>query len=254
MSCRGKSPNARIENPLHLALGLGPIRAAGAREGAVVTEQSQQRAVVDHLAGVVILIDHRGLHPVVEQVTRHPAQRLEGQDVHAQHGVELLVVAEPAPQPAAVPQHHGEQPDHAQAIGLFVEAHLETGEVNLRLFAGRCLEAPLEATPGRRPDVAEIVAQDRHLARIAQVPYLAQKPRRRQLRKRIDPLQHVIPIRIQLRRPRGAAHRIPDRGGPGSDTCAPSCGPDQACGQSQRCSVLVFQLVNHVKLPMQYHR
>ena len=87
--------------PLDLALRLGPIGPAGARHGAVVVEQRDERGVVlDHAVGV--LADHRRLHAVVEQLGRRAVHGGEGVDVAAQDGLQILRGAEPAPEPAAV--------------------------------------------------------------------------------------------------------------------------------------------------------
>ena len=69
-----------------------------------------QGAVVDDEA-VGVLADHRGLHAVVEDLARRAADRLEGGDVAAQDGLQVLVDDEPAPRSAAVAEHHREQPD-----------------------------------------------------------------------------------------------------------------------------------------------
>ena len=53
----------------------------------------------------------------------------------AQNRLQVLAGAEQAPEPPAVPQHHGEQPDDAHHPRLVVEGHPELGEVNLCLAA-----------------------------------------------------------------------------------------------------------------------
>jgi len=50
---------------LDLALGLGPIRLAGARHRAVMVQQRHQGGIVGH-HNSLILADHGGLHPVIE--------------------------------------------------------------------------------------------------------------------------------------------------------------------------------------------
>ena len=95
------------EGPLDLALGLGAVRSAGARHGAVVGEQVDERGVVGHRA-VRLLAEYGGLHAVVEDPGGDAAHGLEGGDVAAQHGLQVLAGAEPAPQPAAVAEDHGE--------------------------------------------------------------------------------------------------------------------------------------------------
>ena len=82
--------------PLDLALGLGPVGPAGPRVEAVVASKVDQRTVVDD-AALGVLADHRGLHPVVEDLARHAAERREGGDVAAQHGLQVLVQARSGP-------------------------------------------------------------------------------------------------------------------------------------------------------------
>lgn len=137
------------ERPLDLALGLGAIRPAGARHGAVVAEQVDQRTVVDHRSPR-ILADDGGPHAVVQDLGRDAAHGLERGDVAARHGLQVLSGAEPAPQPAAVRRDHGEQPHRADPVRLVREGDLEPGEVGLGLPARRRLEAALEAGPGGR--------------------------------------------------------------------------------------------------------
>ena len=131
------------ERPLDLALGLGPVRPAGLRVEAVVAGEVDQRPVVDDVA-LGILADDRGLHPIVEDLARHAAERLESGEVAAQHGLQVLVQDEAGPEQAAVAEHQREQPDDPGHPGLVGERHLELGEVDLRLVAGRRLEAHFE--------------------------------------------------------------------------------------------------------------
>ncbi len=135
------------ERPLDLALGLGPIGPTGARLEAVVPREVEKGAVVDDEA-VGILADHRGLHAVVEDLARRAADRFERGDVAAQDGLQVLVHDEARPDQARVAEHHREQPDDARDAGLVGELDLEAGEIDLRLLAGRRLEADLER---RRP-------------------------------------------------------------------------------------------------------
>jgi hypothetical protein len=55
------------------------------------------------------------------------------------------------------------------------ELHLELGEVDLALLAGRRLEPPLEDRPPRRPHVAKEVGQPGIPASVAQLANLAQQ-------------------------------------------------------------------------------
>ena len=73
------------ERPLHLALRLRPIGSAGFGVVEVVASQIDERSVVDDAAAFG-LADHRGLHPVVEDLARRAAQRLERGDMAAKDG------------------------------------------------------------------------------------------------------------------------------------------------------------------------
>ena len=63
----------------------------------------------------------------------------------AQDALQILVEDEARPDQPGVAEHHREQPDDALDAGLVGELDLEPGEVDLRLLAGRRLEAHLEA-------------------------------------------------------------------------------------------------------------
>jgi hypothetical protein len=142
--------------PLHLAFGLGPVGPAGLRMIAVVAGEVDERPVVDDVA-LCVLTGDRGLHPVVEDLARHAAKRREGGQVAAEHGLQVLMQDEASPEQAAVAEHQGEQPDdpcHPRFVG---ERHLELGEVDLRLVAGRRLEANFEDGGCRRPQLAECI-------------------------------------------------------------------------------------------------
>ena len=78
------------EWPLHLALGFGTIRPAGARLEAIMLRQCEQRAVIGDVT-LIVLAGHRGLHAVVEDLDRHAADRLEGLDMTAQQRLQVLV-------------------------------------------------------------------------------------------------------------------------------------------------------------------
>ena len=90
------------ERPLDLALGLGPVGPAGLGLEAVVRGRGRRGAVVDD-AALGVLADDRGLHAVVEDLARHAADRLEGGDVAAQDGLQVLVDDEARPDQPARP-------------------------------------------------------------------------------------------------------------------------------------------------------
>src|SRR3954471_20049496 len=98
--------------------------------------QGEKLVVVDYAARVDLAED-RGFHPVVEDLLRHAAEGLEGGDVAAQHGGEVLLGDEVGPHHAAVAEHEGEQPDDALGSGLVGELRPEEGEIYLRLAPRR---------------------------------------------------------------------------------------------------------------------
>jgi hypothetical protein len=91
----------------------------------------------------LLAIDH-GLHAVVEDLGRRPAERLERGCVAAQQRLHVLVRHEPASQHAAVAEHEREQPHHTLDARLVGEHRAEMREIDLRLTTGRRLEADLE--------------------------------------------------------------------------------------------------------------
>ena len=135
------------ERPLDLALGLGPVRPAGFGMEAVVAGQIDQGAVVDDAASVGLAGDRR-LHAVIEHLVRHAAQRLEGGHMAAQHGRQVLMQRRTGPRSGGCSPAPWRTATRSAALGLVGEDHLELGEVDLALLAGRGLEAHLE---GGRP-------------------------------------------------------------------------------------------------------
>ena len=97
-----------------------------------------------------------------------PPKRLERGGVTAQQRRQVLVQHEAGPQHAAVAQHQREQPDDPLRARLVGEHRAEMGEVDLRLTAGRRLEAHLERRRLDRPDVAQEVGQDAVAAGVAE--------------------------------------------------------------------------------------
>ncbi len=107
---------------------------------------------------IVALTQHRALHAIVEDLTRHAGEVLEGLHMQPQQRLQILVQAKAREQVAAVSQHHREQPHHAHHAGLIVEHDLEVCEVHLRLRPGRGLEAHLEQRGCGRAHLAYEVA------------------------------------------------------------------------------------------------
>jgi len=187
--------------PFDLALGFGPIGPACTRQSAVMVQQGNQRPIVDHDT-LGILIDHRGFHPVVEHFRRGTAHRIEGVDVAAHHRLQILGRTEPAPQPAAMAQHHREQPEDPGHTRLIAERHLELGEVDLGLPSRRCLEASLELDQSRRTALAQEVRHSRVAALEPHRSDFAEQALARQPGIQRDAITKVRLIGFQLTRTR----------------------------------------------------
>lgn len=157
-----------------------------------------QRAVVDDVR-LGVLADHRGLHPIVEDLARHPAQGCEGGHVTAQHRLQVLMGNKARPDQPAVAENQREQPDFPNDAGLVGEDRLELGEVDLRLFPWRGLEAHLERRCRARPHLAQEVGYRGVAAVIALLADLPQQPAPGQTRIGSDPL-----AQIGLKRPKSA--------------------------------------------------
>ena len=99
--------------------------------------------------------------------------------------------AEAPPQVAAVTQHQGEEPHHAQLLRLVVEGELEVGEVHLCLLPRLGLEAHFEPRDDDRAHLAHEVTQHGASSCVAQGPDLAQQSWDGQLGKRRQALTHV---------------------------------------------------------------
>ncbi len=166
-----------------------------------MVQECHERGVVgDDALGV--LADDRRLHAVVEQLGGGAAHRGEGVDVAAKHGLQILAAAEPTPEPAAVAEDQGEQPDVAHDTRLVGEGDAELGEVDLGLAPRRRLEAALEDRLSRRPHGAQEVGDDAVAARVAELADLAQQALARQPRPGGDALAQIGLVGLQLARPR----------------------------------------------------
>ena len=80
---------------------------------------------------------------------------------------------EARPDQSGVAEHHREQPDDALDAGLVGKFDNELREVDLRLLAGRRLEADLKAGRPRRPQIAHQVGDRRVAALISALLELA---------------------------------------------------------------------------------
>jgi len=150
-------------------------------------QQRNKGHVIGHDARSILTNDGR-FHPIMEDLGAGPAHRAEGRDIAAHHRFHRLVRAEPPPQPAAVSQHHAEQPDLAQHTWLCSERDLEQGKVHLRLLTRHRLETPLKLPRDRGQDPPEIFRQRRISPFLPHRPNLTMKPARREPRKGLKPV------------------------------------------------------------------
>ena len=178
-----------------------PVGPAGAGLKTVMAREVDERAVVDD-EPVRLLADDRGLHAIVEDLARDAADRLEGGDVTAQDALQVLVDYEARPDQPGITEHHREQPDDALDARLVGKLHFELGEVDLRLLAGRRLEADFKA--GRaRAAAARATVRDRGVAAlISTLLEFAKQAAPGQGRERGDPFAQIRRERIDQTRPR----------------------------------------------------
>ena len=178
------------EGPLHLALGLRPVGPARLGHHAVVRGQVQELGVVDD-ASLVDLAEDRRLHAVVEDLLGRAAQSLEGGDVAAENGGEVLAGDETGPHHAAVAEDEGEEPDDTLHPRLVSELGLEEGEVRLALLAGRGLKTTLKHLGWCRTDHTQELGDGGVAALKAELAELAPEAPPGQLGEALRPLPQI---------------------------------------------------------------
>ena len=109
------------------------------------------------------------------------------------HRLQHLVRAEPPPDPAAVTEHHAEQPDLALDVRLGRERDRELGKVHLRLLAGARLEPPLERPRWQETDQPQVFRQRGISTLISYRPQLAVQPAPREAREDLEALGKIAP-------------------------------------------------------------
>jgi hypothetical protein len=114
---------------LHFSFRLGPPGSAGHRPEAVVGREREEPRVVDRVVAVVAADDD--FHVVIEALRRDPAQVLEGADMLADGGGEVLRLDEVEVLPPRVTQHVAEG---VHATAAFVgEIQIIRGVIHLSL-------------------------------------------------------------------------------------------------------------------------
>jgi transposase len=146
--------------------------------------------------------DYVPRHIIVEDLVRHAAQRGEGGQMTAEHGLQILMQDEARPDQAAVAEHEREQPDDPRLARLVSQHQLELGEVDLRLVARWRLEADLEWRAGRRPYLAQKVGHGGIATAIATLSDLPEQPTPRQPGIGRNALSNVGLERLEPPRPR----------------------------------------------------
>ncbi len=137
------------------------------------------------------------LEIVVEDLARHAAERLEGEDVAAHETLERLVEREPRVDRTRPRKHHheaGQAPLRRADLDL-----AEVSPVDLRLLAGQRLE-PQERFGALRPNAADVAAQLHHRARIATRADHLEDARRAQSRVVVEDLADEPLVRVEHRR------------------------------------------------------
>ena len=132
--------------------------------------------MIDDLTGLR-LAQHRGLHTVIQQLGRDPAQLGKGRFMSCHHHVQGLTPDKAPEQVTGMTQHQGKQPDYPDHLGVIPEPDLEVGKVYLPLVSGGRFKPHLITGLLRWPDGAQVIGQDRVSARVPLCLYLPQKPR-----------------------------------------------------------------------------
>src|SRR5215207_1694679 len=120
--------------------------------------------------------DDRGLHAVIEDLARSPANGFERGNVTAQHALQVLVNHKTSPDQTRMAKYQREQPDDTRDAGLIGERDLEAGEIDLGLLAGRRLEAHLEWFDRLWPDLAHGTLHGRIAAGVTPLAQLTPQP------------------------------------------------------------------------------
>ena len=127
----------------------------------IVLGERDQRAVVDDVT-IAILACHRGFHPIVDDLNRHTADRLEGSHVATQKRLQVLMQAKPSDDMPGMAESQGKQPDDPGDDGFILEAYDEAGEVDLGLMP-RCGSSN-RTSNGFGPSLGRIAATKRFTA------------------------------------------------------------------------------------------
>ncbi len=137
------------------------------------------------------------LEIVVEDLARHAAERLEGEDVAAHETLERLVEREPRVDRTRPRQHHHEARQRAlRRVDLDLA---EVSPIDLRLLAGQGRE-PQERLGPCRAHAAHVAPELHDRARVAAGADHLEQPRRAEPRIVVEDLADESLVRIEHRR------------------------------------------------------
>ena len=215
--------------------------------------ECQQGSVVDDVA-VRILAGDRRLHAIVEDLDRHAADRGEGLHVTAQQRLQVLMQDEARLDVPGMAEHQREQPDDAGRVRRIREGDEEAGEVDLRLLAGRGLEADLVGLGLGRPDRGGEPLHRGVGTGVAALAQLAGQAHGTQVGEGGDPLAQIIEIGRELARAAGLTRAVGRRLEAALDVLADrlriAAGPAGDGGDGQALSV---QVQDHDEFSQQNH-
>ena len=122
---------------LHLALGLGPVGAAGSGAKAIVAGERKQAGME---AGALSRVgQHRLFLVVVEDLLGHPSEEGESAHVKRQKRLQLGRRHHLGVKGPGVAEHHGEEVERSNCAGKLVTP--QKGPVDLGLMSGWGLKA-----------------------------------------------------------------------------------------------------------------
>src|SRR5690554_5017299 len=169
------------DRPLHLALGLRPVRPARPRGEVPVGGEAEELRVVDERAAVQpeIFRDDR-FHLVEEKLLWNAAEVLECLFEANEERPHVLAREEAEPEKP----REGENDEEREPLP---KGETKLSEVDLRLLAGRCLEADHRLRLGSRPHGPHILLELCVAAGVTRGPDFIQESYRRELRVTLEP-------------------------------------------------------------------
>lgn len=154
--------------PLDLSLRLRLIGFACPWVETVMAGEIEQSPIIDNAVCVAFADDGR-LHTIIKYLARNTAEGIERSDMAAEHRRQILMHGKAGLDETAMAQNHGEQPDNPRRQWLIGEDHLELGEINLGLLAGRCLKSHFETGVWGRTDVSKKICDGSVATRISAI-------------------------------------------------------------------------------------